>query len=126
MERSPLEGRSILIVEDEPLIIMDIQLALEDSGAMLHIASTVKDGLRYCERDGLALGILDHGLADGESTELYSCLFDRGVPFIIYTGHDVPEDARHGGVVISKPALEMDIRAIAEELVLEPGANGSS
>ena len=35
MQRPSLEGRSILIVEDEPLIVMDITQAFEGTGAAL-------------------------------------------------------------------------------------------
>ena len=35
MQRPTLKGRSILIVEDEPLIVMDITQAFEGTGAAL-------------------------------------------------------------------------------------------
>ena len=122
MGRSALEGCSILVVEDEPLIVMDIQLAFEDSGAELYIANTVKDALPFAKHGGLSLGVLDHGLADGQSTELYQRLHDRGVPFIIYTGHNVPLGERSGGTVVSKPAIGESLRSVAEGLVTGAGA----
>ena len=116
MERSPLDGCSILVVEDEPLIAMDIELAFEGCGADVAVASTVKDALQLVD-DGFSLGVLDHGLSDGHSTELYEHLSERGVPFIIYTGHKVPEGDRNGGVVVSKPAVDGNLRSVAEDLV---------
>jgi DNA-binding response OmpR family regulator len=117
VEPSPLKGCSILVVEDEPLIAMDVQLTFEGSGAELHIANSIDEAMPWAKRDGLCLGVLDYGLADGKCTELYRYLQRRGVPFIIYTGYDVPEDQRYGGVVVSKPALGKDLLAIADKLL---------
>ena len=116
MERSPLDGCSIFVVEDEPLIAMDIEEAFRQCGADVVVACTVKDALELVA-DRFALGVLDHGLADGHSTELYQHLRTLGVPFIIYTGHDVPPGDRNGGVVVSKPAVAEELRAVAEGLV---------
>ena len=116
MGRSALDGCSILVVEDEPLIAMDIQLLFERCGADVTAASTVKDALQLVD-EGFSLAVLDHGLADGQSTELYQQLRKRDVPFIIHTGYEVPEDQRHGGLIVSKPAIEDDLRAAAEDLV---------
>ena len=117
MERSPLQGCSILVVEDEPLIAMDIELAFEGSGARLHLASTVTDGLALAHRHEVGLGVLDHGLADGDSHELYECFRARQVPFIIYSGYKVSEEECCGGVVVSKPIPETALRALAEKMM---------
>lgn len=117
MDRSPLAGCSILVVEDEPLIIMDIESAFDGSGAELRVATSLKEGLLLAEQDGFSLAILDHGLPDGESTDLYAALQARGIPFIIYTGYEIPEDQQYGGVVVRKPAIDGDLRAAAAKLV---------
>jgi CheY-like chemotaxis protein len=116
MECSQLEGRSILVVEDEPLIALDIETAFKRCGAEVAVANTVKDALALLD-SGFSLGILDHGLADGHSTELYDHLRELGVPFIIYTGHAVPEDVRSGGVLVTKPAADQDLTSLAEDLL---------
>ena len=64
MERPTLQGRSILIVEDEPLITMDLTLALEDTGASVTSTNTLKHALLLVEHDGLSAAILDHALGD--------------------------------------------------------------
>jgi DNA-binding response OmpR family regulator len=117
MERSPLEGCLILVVEDEPLIAMDIELAFDECGAQIALANTVEDAMILVEQKDFAIGILDHGLTDGESTGVYERMRDRGIPFIIYTGHDIPDDKRGGGLVLTKPASEQDLRKAAEDLV---------
>ncbi len=117
MQRSPLDGCSILVVEDEPLIAMDIEQAFARCDAGVAIATIVKDALQIVD-DGFALGVLDHGLLDGPGTELYEQMRTLGVPFIIYTGHEVPAGARNGGVVVPKPAMPEELRAVAEALII--------
>jgi CheY-like chemotaxis protein len=73
MEFPALRGRSILVIEDEMLIGMGIRTALEGAGALV-------TGL--VEHDGLAAAIMDHALADGDSTELCQRLKARGIPYV--------------------------------------------
>ena len=54
MQRPSLEGRSILIVEDQPLIVMDITQAFEATGAELTSTNTLKHALILVEHDGLS------------------------------------------------------------------------
>jgi len=68
MEFPALRGRSILVVENEVLIGTDIRNALEQAGAHVTATTTVRHALILIERDGLAAAIMDHALADGDST----------------------------------------------------------
>ena len=88
MEFPALRGRSILVVEDEMLIGMDIRSALEQAGAYVTATTTVRHALILVEHDGLAAAIMDHALADGDSTELCARLTARGIPYVSYSGFD--------------------------------------
>jgi CheY-like chemotaxis protein len=88
MEHPALRGRSILVVEDEPLIGMNIRTALEDAGATVTATTTVRHALILVEHDGLSGAIMDHALADGDSTELCARLQARGIPYVSYSGFD--------------------------------------
>jgi CheY-like chemotaxis protein len=90
-----LTGRSILIVEDEPLIVMDITQAFAGSGAELTTTNTLRHALLLVEHDGLSAAILDHALGDGDSSLLYARLRKRGVPLARRWGRGV------GGIFIS-------------------------
>jgi CheY-like chemotaxis protein len=70
MEHPALRGRSILVVEDEVLIAMDIVQALERAGASATMTTTVRHALILVEHDGLSAAIMDHALSDGDSTKL--------------------------------------------------------
>ena len=106
MERPSLKGRSILIVEDEPLIVMDITRAFEHTGAELTTTNTLRHALLLVQHDGLSGAILDHALPDGDCSVLYTRLQERGIPFIIYSGYrkDELEVPLQGVPYLAKPA----------------------
>ena len=56
MHSQTLAGRSVLIVEDEPLIALDISSAFEKAGAAVLQARTVADATKLVEQDGLLIG----------------------------------------------------------------------
>jgi CheY-like chemotaxis protein len=108
MEFPALRGRSILVVEDELLIGMDIRAALEDAGANVTATTTARHALILIEHDGLAGAIIDHALGDGDSTEVGRRLRAKGVPYVNYSGYNWVDDASPAAPHVSKPAT-MDI-----------------
>ena len=118
MQRPSLEGRSILIVEDEPLIVMDISQQFEVTGAALTTTNTLKHAMLLVEHDGLAGAILDHALGDGNSSVLCARLKERGIPFMIYSGYDTVGGACRDALHISKPAADGVLVAAMEGLIL--------
>ena len=118
MARSSLEGRSILVVEDQPLIALDITQELEAAGAGVTTTNTLKHALLLVEHDGLCGAILDHALGDGDSSLLCSRLTERGIPFLIYSGHTTVGGACKDALHISKPAADGALVAAMEGLIL--------
>jgi DNA-binding response OmpR family regulator len=104
MEFPALRGRSILVVEDEPLIGWDIREALEKAGANVTATTTVRHALILIDHDGLAGAIMDHALADGASTEVCVRLKARGIPYVSYSGYDPVKGASLDAPHVSKPA----------------------
>ena len=104
MEHPALRGRSILVIEDEPLIGMDIRAALEQTGATVTATTTVRHALILVEHDGLSGAIMDHALADGDSTELCIRLKARGIPYVSYRGFDPVKGADPEAPWVGKPA----------------------
>ncbi len=101
---TPLRGRSILVVEDEPLIVMDITLAFEHTGAEMTTTNTLRHALLLVEHDGLAGAILDHALPDGDSSLLCARLKERNIPFLIYSGFPKADGACRDALHDMKPA----------------------
>ena len=118
MSSPKLEGRSILIVEDEPLIVMDMTNALEHTGAALTTTNTLKHALLLVEHDGLAGAILDHSLGDGNSSALCARLTERGIPFLIYSGLQHLDGDCKDAPHLAKPASHEALVAAVEGMVL--------
>jgi DNA-binding response OmpR family regulator len=116
MEFPALRGRSILVVEDEMLIGMDIRSALEEAGANVTATTTVRHALILVEHDGLAAAIMDHALRDGDSTELCARLTARGIPYVSYTGFDPVKGASLDAPFVSKPASMNTLLGVLEKL----------
>jgi len=104
----PLEGRSILILEDEFLIAMDIEQICLDWGAE---QTTIIGSLAQLGGDPFVEHSFDAAILDlrlgGESTLGFAkALSDRGLPFVFATGMTDPvEIARSfpGVPIVSKP-----------------------
>jgi CheY-like chemotaxis protein len=81
-----LSGRSILVIEDEPLVCLDITRCLQDAGATVFAASHLEKALHLASRSDLSAGVLDFDLNRGDSTLVCWKLFDRRIPFVFHTG----------------------------------------
>ena len=117
MKYPRLWGRSILVVEDELLIAVDIVAALEKAGARATMTNTVRHALILVEHDGLSGAIMDHGLSDGDSTTLCARLKERGIPYISYSGYLAVAGADPAAPHITKP-VHMDVLMTALEELL--------
>jgi len=99
--------RTILIVEDEPLIAMMLEDFLDTLGhAVAASCDNVADALGQVENGGFDVAIIDVRLKDGEQIwPVADALADAGKPFILATGgHVEPPPARHAGApVLAKP-----------------------
>jgi DNA-binding response OmpR family regulator len=100
-----LQGRWILVVEDQSLVALDIADTLTKAGATVLSATTLQAGLPLAEHPQLSAAILDFGLRDGDSGILCARLTERGIPFVVYTGYDQVHEACRAGVIVRKPAL---------------------
>lgn len=80
--------KSVLIVEDEPLIAMMLEDFLDVLGhRCAGTAESVADGLAAVAAGGVDAAILDLNLRGGEqSTPVADALAARGIPFLFATG----------------------------------------
>jgi DNA-binding response OmpR family regulator len=116
-----LKGRSILIVEDEPLIAMDLARVFRSAGADATTTTTLKQAMTLLEHDGLSIAILDHTLSDGTCAPLCQRLKERNIPFVIYSGNTNIAGPCRAGTQISKPAT-MEILTTTVEALLPSAA----
>jgi putative ABC transport system substrate-binding protein len=81
-----LVGRSILVVEDEPLVCLDLTERLQRAGAIIFAASHLNNALSLAAHPDLSAGVLDFDLGNADSTAVCWKLVDRRIPFIFHTG----------------------------------------
>jgi CheY-like chemotaxis protein len=121
---------NVLLVEDEPLISMMLEGALEDLGhSIIGVANTVERALALLRARAPDLAVVDLRLGDEFCYELVAELKHRHIPFVMVTGSCIDgSDARLAGVeVLAKPLDERAFRSVVERLTLrEPLALGCS
>ncbi|WP_077960678.1 response regulator [Ensifer adhaerens] len=92
--------KTVLLVEDEFLIAMDLELLLQRHGwLVLGPAATVSQALLLLRNSVPAVAILDVTLKDGAVTPVAEALRDKNVPFVLSSAYEKPE--RIGGEVLA-------------------------
>jgi len=123
---------TILLLEDEPLILMDLEFSAQDCGCRCLAATCVEQALAHLEAaDPLPdLAVLDVTQHDGETCLPVARELDRrGIPYILYSG----DLDRHNDQIrmldaelVPKPASSDRVIAIAlRHLRAPPPGNGT-
>ena len=100
------KSRTILIVEDEPLISMMLEDFLDSLGhRIVGTAESVEDALSKVEQGGFDIAIVDVHLKGEHVWPVADRLKEKGIPFVLATGgHTTPPPADHAdATVLSKP-----------------------
>ena len=84
-------SKTVLVVDDEMLIALDIQAQLAELGHHTVVAPHLAGALQALDRSPVDLVIVDWHLRDQVATPLVEVLKARGVPFIICTGSALEE-----------------------------------
>ena len=82
-----LHGQTILIVEDEPFIALDIAATLSAAGAEVISAQHLGDAFEAAQNADISAAVLDVNLGDGDCGPVCEVLARRQVPFIFHTGY---------------------------------------
>ncbi|MHA1518467.1 MAG: response regulator [Alphaproteobacteria bacterium] len=107
-----MSAQSILVVEDEFLIALDIVAALEQAGiAVAGPVSTVADALATIERQPLRGVLLDAHLGSESAVRIADALTSRRLPFAFVSGYgreSLPE-AYSNAPLVRKPFTDQDL-----------------
>jgi DNA-binding response OmpR family regulator len=93
------------VVEDEPIIALQLEAQLNAAGARVYSAGRLRDALYLAEHPALSAAVLDYRLGGDDSAAVCRRLADLGVPFVFYTGFSDAGAFRHwpAAPVVSKP-----------------------
>lgn len=81
-------ARRVLIVEDEPLLAMNLEDMLTELGHLVVATATrIDKALSLADCSEIDLAILDINLAGSNSFQVAASLRKRGIPFIFTSGY---------------------------------------
>lgn len=125
----PTQHCRILIIEDEPLVALQLQADLESDGhQVLGPAGDLKKGLALAEGD-MDIALLDISLGSDVSTPIADHLLSRRIPFAFATGYAddtlLPPHLR-GVPRLSKPYVFDDVRRLVGRLAAESAGKSGS
>jgi DNA-binding response OmpR family regulator len=117
MEIQP-QHLTILVVEDEPLIALDIEDALTSLGVVVRLARSIAEARTHLSAAPQPqVVLLDVVLPDGRSFDLAREILGMGLPLVFLTGYDHGIPAELDNVmVIDKPFSTDALVAVVRRL----------
>ena len=116
MKGQRLGGCVILVVEDEPLVGLELVETLTASGAHVVSACRIADAIASVDRHQIKAAILDINLGGDDCSVLCQHLAQLRIPFAFYTGYATAPDGWRNVPIIQKPAHGTEIVDAAERL----------
>lgn len=117
---SLLSRRTILVVEDEMLVLMNVQEMLADLGCESVIsAATADQALALLDAHVIDAGMLDVNLNGEKSFAVADALAARGVPFLFASGCGVAglPDGYRGRPMLTKPFGQKELAIVPQCVV---------
>jgi len=116
---NPLLGRSVLIVEDEPLIALELHGALHAAGASIIAATKIEEALHLIGHAQICAAIVDVKLGGEDCSSVCVALARRSIPFMFYTGYSIAPclTAWAAAPTVDKPAASDKIVETVTQLV---------
>jgi PAS domain S-box-containing protein len=122
-QRSDAAARRIIIIEDEPLVAMDIEAQLISAGwNVVGIAGTLEQARALIANAGCDAALLDVNLGGQPVDDLATALTRRNIPFAFATGYGrsaLPAGFRDG-MVLNKPFSAAQLQAAVGALLEQP------
>ena len=121
-----LQGKTVLLVEDEPIVAMLVEDMLAGLGVnIIGPAARLDEALALARSENFDAAVLDVKLGGQHSGAVAGVLRGRGIPYILATGFDappLPEFGQHA-LVLNKPYIQEDLeRALLQALTVPPAA----
>jgi PAS domain S-box-containing protein len=118
--QSQLQGKRIIIIEDEPLVALDVESSLIAGGCeLIGSAGTVDTARALVAGAECDAALLDVNLAGHPVDELAAALTQRNIPFAFVTGYGreaLPRRFRDA-LILKKPFSQEQLLAVLEALL---------
>ena len=85
-ENLKMKNTLALVLEDEPLIAMDLEATLENAGFTVVTQMTCAEAQAWLAAHRPVVAVVDVQLRDGSSIDIAGKLDKIGVPFIVHSG----------------------------------------
>jgi PAS domain S-box-containing protein len=121
-QRRTLEGKRILVIEDEPLVSMELESELAAAGCkVVGPAATLDEAKTLVEDANYDAALLDVNLRGQPVDKLAALLTKKNCPFAFVTGYgrDALPSGFRGAVVLGKPFSADQLLATAEVLLYQ-------
>lgn len=123
-----MAARSLLVVEDELLVALDIESILSEAGLdVIGPASSAAEALELIAGHTPDAALIDANLGGQPSIEVARTLTELGVPFAYVTGYgreSLPPD--YPAPIVTKPFDADQLLAAARRLLATAGGTGSA
>jgi DNA-binding response OmpR family regulator len=106
------ERTRILIVEDDPMLALDLEELIVDAGFKIAaIAGKLEKAFALIESGGFDAAIVDANLAGVSASPLASAMTARSLPFIVLSGYSSEQlqGAFPGALFLQKPSRPAQI-----------------
>ncbi|MET3901364.1 DNA-binding response OmpR family regulator [Devosia sp. UYZn731] len=113
-----------LLLEDEPLIAMDVEMTLERAGFDVINLMSREEATTWLDLHFPDVVIVDVDLRDGRCTDVVSRLFRANIPFVVHSGqeqHKFADSPFASGTWVGKPSIADDLANVVKN-----AANGFS
>lgn len=114
-------AKIVLLLDDEPIILMTLQFAIADAGAVPFLARSSEDAIAAINTRQIDAAILDVHLDGGRTcAPVAERLAEKGIPFLLHTG-DLQRQGELvmalGADVIQKPASDEELTRAVFNLI---------
>ena len=110
-----LAGRTILVVENEAAITLNIAHVFERAGARVVASNSIELAQQLVEAEEWSAVVVS-ALSETDSSRLCGQLKQRNIPFVLYTGSNLARGGCREGLRVYRPAGPSMLVQAVEEL----------
>jgi DNA-binding response OmpR family regulator len=118
-----LHGKTILLVDDRALIALELEMTLQDAGAIVTTFSIASEAFNWLETNTPSAAVLDYQIGLETLEAIAQTLLKREVPVIFYSGLTDLQDVHlqlQGCTWLNKPCPPEDLLTLLQTLFVEP------